>query len=103
MTHEIKWQDETTKGMAYIGEAVEPLAAMSFTRVGPSIMIINHTEVDDSLRGQGVGRQLLTKVIDYARERGIRIIPLCPYAKSVFDKEESIRDVLYDRMAQNED
>ena len=103
MTHEIKWQDETTKGKAYIGEVSEPLAAMSFTRVGPSIMIINHTEVDDSLRGQGVGRQLLAKVIDYARERSIRIIPLCPYAKSVFDKDESIRDVLYDRMAQNED
>jgi predicted GNAT family acetyltransferase len=97
MKHEIKWQDETTKGKAYIGEVDTPLAAISFTRVGPSIMIINHTEVDDSLRGQGVGQQLLAQVVNYAREKNIRIIPLCPFAKSVFDKDESIGDVLYDR------
>jgi predicted GNAT family acetyltransferase len=34
------------------------------------------------------------EVVNYARENKIKIIPLCPFAKSVFDKVEEIRDVL---------
>ena len=51
-------------------------------------------EVFDDLRGQDVGRQLLDKLVAVVNEQGKRIIPLCPYAKSVFDKDETIRDVL---------
>jgi predicted GNAT family acetyltransferase len=34
------------------------------------------------------------EVVLFARENNIKIIPLCPFAKSVFDKTEEIRDVL---------
>ena len=34
------------------------------------------------------------KLAEYAREKGIKIIPLCPFAKSVFDKTPEFRDVL---------
>ena len=33
-------------------------------------------------------------IVKFARENNIKIIPLCPFAKSVFDRTESIRDVL---------
>jgi hypothetical protein len=36
----------------------------------------------------------VSKAVDFAREKGIKIIPLCPFAKSVFDKVEQFRDVL---------
>jgi predicted GNAT family acetyltransferase len=61
---------------------------------GPTKMIIDHTEVQGSLQGQGVGRKLLNDLIYFARANDIKVIPLCPYAKSVFDKDLSIRDVL---------
>ena len=32
--------------------------------------------------------------VEYAREKGIKIIPLCPFAKSVFDKTSEFKDVL---------
>ena len=51
-------------------------------------------DVSEDYRGQGIGRQLLDKVVEFAREKNLKIIPLCPYAKSVFDKEPSIADVL---------
>jgi uncharacterized protein len=83
-----------TKGMFYVGDAGAILAEMVYTMPSPDKMIIEHTEVDDSLSGKGVGMQLLETAVDYARTHNIKIIPLCPFAKSVFDKRPEIRDVL---------
>lgn len=85
---------EASKGAAHLGPYAEPEAQMELSIASPSLIIISHTEVADSLRGQGVGRKLLEKVVAHARENGIKIMPLCPYAKSVFDKDPSLRDVL---------
>ena len=85
---------EETKGTAYIGPYANPEAHMEFSVAGPHLIIISHTEVGESLRGQGVGRQLLDKVVAHARAGDIKILPLCPYAKSVFDKDPTLADVL---------
>jgi predicted GNAT family acetyltransferase len=65
-----------------------------YTMAGESRMILDHTEVNNDYRGQGIGKKILMYIVDYARQNKIQIIPLCPFAKSVFDKTESIRDVL---------
>lgn len=91
---QVQLEETVTGGSAFVGEKATPLAEMTFSKAGQSMIIINRTSVDDSLRGQGVGRKLLNKIVTMTREKGLKIIPLCPYAKSVFDKDESIRDVL---------
>ncbi|AXQ24002.1 N-acetyltransferase [Acinetobacter wuhouensis] len=91
---EIKHQDNGKKGEFYIGEENHHLAEMAYTWAGETMLIIDHTTVEDELRGQSVGRKLLDQVVDMARQKNIQIIPLCPFAKSVFDKDPSIRDVL---------
>jgi predicted GNAT family acetyltransferase len=68
---------------------------MSYTWAGDSKFIIDHTEVDEEFSGKGVGKKLLMATVDYARNNNLKIIPLCPFAKSVFDKTEEIRDVLF--------
>lgn len=92
MNVEIKEIDN--QGAAYIGDFAKPDAAMTYSIVGDDLIIIDHTEVSDKLRGQGAGRQLLDAIVDMARKQNKKILPLCPYAKSVFDKDESIGDVL---------
>ncbi|WP_278396172.1 GNAT family N-acetyltransferase [Acinetobacter venetianus] len=67
---------------------------MAYTWAGDSMLIIDHTDVNERFRGQGVGRQLLDELIAFVRERQVKVIPLCPFAKSVFDKDASIHDVL---------
>ena len=44
--------------------------------------------------GKGFGKKMVTKAVEYARENHIKIIPLCPFAKSVFDKTPNFKDVL---------
>lgn len=90
----IQLEEWDSKGRAVLKEGEEVKAEMEYSMAGSKLLIISHTEVDESLKGQGVGKKLLMKVVEHARENEIKILPLCPFAKSVFDKEEEIRDVL---------
>lgn len=91
---EVKQQETDSKGSFYIEKNGERIAEMTYSKAGDDRIIIDHTEVSDVLRGQGAGKQMVEKAVAYAREKKISIIPLCPFARSVFDKNPSLRDVL---------
>lgn len=67
---------------------------MTYTWAGENQFIIDHTEVKAEFNGKGVGKKLVMAAVNYARENHVKIIPLCPFAKSVFIKVQEIRDVL---------
>src|SRR5207248_9732327 len=58
------------------------------------LVMLDHTEVGESLRGKGVARKLVEAAVLWAREQKIKLVPVCPFAKAVFDKEPGFRDVL---------
>jgi hypothetical protein len=91
---EIKQIESSTKGYFIAFDGEKEAGRMSYTYAGNSKIIIDHTEVNNAYRGQNIGKRILMEVVNYARENKIKIIPLCPFAKSVFDKVEEIRDVL---------
>lgn len=91
---DIHHQSEGRRGSFFVGEGAQRLAEMVYVMAGPKKMIIEHTEVDDSFRGQGVGEKLLEKLVEYVRKEEIKVIPLCPFAKATFKKREDLRDVL---------
>ncbi len=91
---DIQLELKQNKGAAFLERDNKRLAEMSYSRATEKLIIIDHTEVDESLRGEGIGKKLLLKVIEMARKNDIKIMPLCPFAKSVFDKHEELRDVL---------
>lgn len=70
------------------------MAEMTFSVAGPALIIIDHTDVHENHRGQGLGRILLDALIEKARKEKFKILPLCPYARSEFEKDPSIRDVM---------
>jgi uncharacterized protein len=82
------------KGMFYVGNDGAILAELVYTMPSPGKIIIEHTEVDDELHGKNVGYQLVDTAVEYARKQNIKIIPLCTFAKSVFNKRPEFRDVL---------
>jgi uncharacterized protein len=91
---QLQRSEEGHRGAWFSEKDGERIAEMTFTRVNPSLVIIDHTEVADSLKGQGAARQLLDAAVAWARENQTKFIPVCPYAKAQFDKDPSIRDVL---------
>lgn len=84
------------KNKFYVGGSEDdPLAMMTFVHNGKTQIIIDHTEVSGELRGQGIGDKLLEAVVGYAREKEMKIIPLCPFAKAGLEKQrEKYEDVL---------
>lgn len=91
---DIKQKDDGKKGAFYIEVDGKVAAEMSWVWAGDRQIIIDHTHVDDSLQGKNAGRQLVHHAVIFAREKNIKILPLCPFAKSVFDKSEEYKDVL---------
>lgn len=91
---EIQQKDNGKKGAYFIEQNGEIVAEMTYVWTGKIGIIIDHTHVDEKLKGQGAGKQLVTKAIEFARLNSLKIMPLCPFAKSVFDKDIAFRDVL---------
>lgn len=91
---EIQFEKSTQKGRAFFEEDNIQLAEMTFSIVNPRFIIIDHTEVNESLKGQEVGKMMLMTIVEHARNNSIKIMPLCPFAKYSFDKDPSIQDVL---------
>lgn len=90
----IKQLDSRPKGSFYVDMDGDKAAEMTYTWAGDDRIIIDHTEVGDQLRGKGAGKELVAKAVEFAREKGISIIPLCPFARSVFQKSPELKDVL---------
>ena len=89
---------EETKGyFEFIDELngkEDTVAYISYSKAGDDKIIIDHTDVRPDFKGQDLGRKLVHKAVEYARENTIKIFPICPFTASVFQKDESIRDVL---------
>jgi uncharacterized protein len=93
--HMIEHEQTGHRGAFFVEEEGRRLAQLSYTVAGTKV-ILDHTEVDDALRGTGTGRKLVAAAVDWAREENVRLLPLCPFAKSVFDKTPDFSDVLAD-------
>jgi len=88
--------EETGKGgRFFLHQDGKDLAEMSYVWAGDQRFIIDHTEVDSSLEGKGVGKALVTTAVEFAREKGVLILPLCPYAKKVIERTPEFQDVVF--------
>lgn len=58
------------------------------------MIIIDHTEVPDAMRGRSVGQALVRRAVEDARAEGRAIIPLCPFAKAQIERHADWQDVL---------
>jgi predicted GNAT family acetyltransferase len=91
---DVKLEIDGKKGYFHIDVDGKQEAKMTFVFAGDDKIIIDHTEVNPGNEGKGFGKKMVTKAVEYARENDIKIIPLCPFAKSVFDKTPEFGDVL---------
>ena len=94
MEYPVQHQEADSKGSVYIVNGNVRVAEMNYSRTNATLIIIDHTDVDESLRGQGAGRQLLDALVAWARSTHTKVLPLCPFSKAQFVKDPTIRDVL---------
>ena len=87
-------QDNAQNGEFFaLNTAGQRIAEITYLWNGEHTIVANHTWVDDSLRGQGVARQLLDVLVEFAREKKLKIMPTCSYVDVMFRRDKSLADV----------
>ncbi len=93
---DITLEEGESKGR-YVYRAGGAEAEMTFSKAGTGLVIIDHTEVPDVFRGQGVGQALVARGVADFRAAGKTVMPLCPFAAAQFRRHPEWRDVLQQR------
>ena len=87
----MEFQKET--GRIYAEKDGKLIAEITFPDEN-GVAVIDHTFVDDSLRGQGVAGQLVRAAVDQIRQEGRKARPVCSYAQTWFDRHPEEADLL---------
>lgn len=88
-------EEHDKKGTFTIFENGKPAGKMTYVWAGNNKFIIDHTETFETFSGKGYGKQLVLKGVAYAKSKGVKILPLCPYAKRVMEQDENLRMSIY--------
>lgn len=88
-------QHDTDKHQFYIQKDGKLAAEMTYSVTSETLHIIDHTYVDDKYRGQGLAEELMSTVVDYARQHQIKLLGLCPFAKRQLETKSEYADVKY--------
>ncbi|MCU0422256.1 MAG: N-acetyltransferase [Bacteroidia bacterium] len=91
---EVKHEQSETKGRFYLEEGNQTKAEMTYVWAGEKQIIIDHTTVDESLKGTGAGKKLFDMAVAFANEKGLKVIPLCPFAAAMFRKSPELKHLL---------
>ena len=89
----IEREERRGKGAFFIEKDGEWLAEMTYHREGLRKIVIDETEVHESL-GRGVVETMVEEAVRYAEGKKLLIKPLCPKAKKVLEAYEEYEDVL---------
>lgn len=68
----------------------ERLGFLEYTRPDVGLMRIEYVEVDPSLRGTGLGRQLVEKAVAFAKDAKLKVVPICSYARAVIQRDAGL-------------
>lgn len=60
------------------------IGEIEFKRSGSGELYATSTEVKPGHEGKGYGKMLLDALVRYAREKGVKIVPICPFVKKIF-------------------
>ena len=69
------------------------MAIAEYTLPAGKIMF-THTEVLEGHEGKGNGTMLIRFALDAARERGLKVIPICPFFAAYMQKHPEVQDLL---------
>lgn len=74
--------------------AVDGERAVAAYQLEGDTIVFTHTKVPQRLEGRGVGSKLVRGALDAARDRGLRVVPQCPFVKAYIERHSEYRDLL---------
>lgn len=89
---EIKQEEQHHRGKFYTADG---LAELTYHYKNENVVVIDHTGVDERLEGKGMGGALVEAAVQWARASGKKVLPMCPFARALFERRRQFDDVLY--------
>jgi predicted GNAT family acetyltransferase len=77
--------DKKNNGGFYIMDEAEQIAEMAIS-ISEKNLTVYHTEVSQKAEGKGLGKELLSAMVDHARKNGLKVIALCPFVHAQFKR-----------------
>jgi predicted GNAT family acetyltransferase len=93
MKDNIQQKEENGKGMFFIEKDGEIVAELTYTLNDNNVMTLDHTETEPEMEGEGLASSLVEYSVEYAREKELKIDPLCDYAAKQFERHSEYEDV----------
>jgi len=62
--------------------------------VKENLLYVTKAYTPEEFRGRGIASRIMTEVIKYAEREGLKVIPICSFAKYFFEKHPEYKHVL---------
>ena len=72
----------------------EEVGYVNYSWMGKDRLSMDYVKVRSELSGQGIGKEIVVAVADFAREHDLKITPVCGFARITFQRNEELHDVL---------
>lgn len=72
----------------------EGSAEMTYSRISEKLIDVDHTQVDEGLRGKGIAQALADHAVAEARKGGWKIIPSCSFMSAQAERHPDWRDAI---------
>ncbi len=92
---QIKQEINEKAGRFFIRNSNDTVAELDYELPCENILLIIHTKVNDSIAGKGIGKQLVSAAVDYARDKHFVIKATCSFAQAVLEETNDFADVYY--------
>ncbi len=73
---------------------VEAQRAVAAYQLEGDTIVFTHTVVPPEIEGRGVGTKLIRGALDIVRDRGLKVVPQCPFVRAYIEKHPETRDLL---------
>lgn len=91
---DIQYQESKHGGVFFLEESGHRIAEITYQWKDKTTIIADHTWVDGSLRGQGVARKMLDTLVEFARDKQLKIVATCSYVEVMFRRDKGLADVV---------
>jgi predicted GNAT family acetyltransferase len=68
-------------------------AYLTYRELDGRVLDLDHTFVPPEHRGGGIASKLTVRALEYARERGCRVVPSCPFVATYIERHPEYRDL----------
>lgn len=70
------------------------LAGFTMFTLDGDVAIMPHTKIDPEYKGQGLATTLIGSALDDLRERGVTVVPRCPFVREFIEKHPEYQDIV---------